>query len=394
MQFAIGLVTLIAGFALAAIIIWFGEFQYVLQSHKTYYATFRSAPGLQPKVPVRRAGIRIGEVQKVEYSSEYSLVVATITLDGDNILREGDEPTIDRSLLGDTYVDIDTRPDMQGVKDRPIVPAGSTLEGVSPPNLTKTIDEASDMVPNANKTLTQIETTAKAWAQVGDRTNSLIARNQEQIDQIVRDAQITLEKMNRTLDSIDEVLNPETRENLRITIRNVRDASKDLRPTIESANRTLDNIDQLAQDLKTVVEPFKTRSESIANNVDVSLANLNPTLIDVRAVVNEIRNGNGSLQRLYRSDELYMNLDAASVLLVQNLAKLRCILDDAQVFADKIARHPGELGVQGVFTRDKGLKEVPPGAVPRKHGFFKRDRGVVPAACPDCPPTTAPPLSQ
>ena len=45
MQFAVGVVTLIAGFALATLIIWFGQFQFLLQGHTTYYFTFANAPG-------------------------------------------------------------------------------------------------------------------------------------------------------------------------------------------------------------------------------------------------------------------------------------------------------------------------------------------------------------
>src|SRR5262245_20195101 len=120
MQFAIGLVTLIAGFSLGAIILWFGEFQMILEPQTRYYVLFKTAPGAEVKMPVRRAGIRVGEVTNVENSDADSQVVVTIELEGKNSLREGDEPRLLRELLGDAFVAIDTRPDMQGVPDRPL----------------------------------------------------------------------------------------------------------------------------------------------------------------------------------------------------------------------------------------------------------------------------------
>ena len=75
MQFAIGIVAVVAFFALAAMIIWFGELQSVFKERRLYYVYFKSAPGVEAKAPVRRAGIRIGEISRVEFSETDALVM-------------------------------------------------------------------------------------------------------------------------------------------------------------------------------------------------------------------------------------------------------------------------------------------------------------------------------
>src|SRR5687767_251172 len=88
MQFASGMVALLGLLALATMVILFGELQSVFRTHRTYYIAFTHAMGAEPKAPVRRAGMRIGEVERVDYDEKHSVVVATVRLEGDNLLRD------------------------------------------------------------------------------------------------------------------------------------------------------------------------------------------------------------------------------------------------------------------------------------------------------------------
>lgn len=383
MQFAVGLVTLVAGFALAAIIIWFGEFQFVFQPRKTYFVTFTNALGAEPSMPVRRAGMRIGEVRKVEYSPEWSLVVLEISLEGNNDLREGDEPTLkQQSLLGDYYVDIDVRPDMRGKPDRPVIPAGSTLEGRPAVGIEDALGAAEQLVPNANDTLLDIQRASKQWTDVGDTVNRLMRNNEQQINTILEQTRDSTERLAKTLESINSILDPTSQENLRATVQNVRNASEDLSPVIEATKKTIEQIstttgklDEVATNLSTATKPLAERSASTLQNLDESVMSLNEVLGDLKVMVRQFRTQDGTLKRLATDPSLYQNLDDAAVLLVRNLSELERVMGDLKVFSDKIARHPGELGVQGVLTRDKGLKDVPPSMLDSHHpkrGPFQR----------------------
>lgn len=381
MQFAIGIVTLIAGFALAAIIVWFGEFQFVLEPRKTYYVAFKNAPGIEVKVPVRRAGIRIGEVRDVEYDDERSLVIATIVLDPKFEIRQGDEPTLERGLLGDTYLDIETRFDMQGRPDRPVIPPGTALEGRSPIDPERMFEQATTLIPNSNEALLEVQKTSKAWTDVGERANKILAENEKKINIILEETRDSTERLANTLEAINNVLDPEGQENLKATISNVRKASDDLKPILESSRKTIEQINgtteqlnDVAKNLKAATKPLAERSESVTKNLDESVRSLNFVLADMKDILHQFRSQDGTLQRLVRDPAIYQNLDDASVLLVNSLAEFDKVLKDLRVFADKIARHPGELGVQGVLTKDSGLKTVDPDSRPRL--FHKRPAGA------------------
>lgn len=379
MQFSIGVVTLIAGFSLAAIIIWFGEFQFVLEPRKIYYVTYKNAPGVEPRVPVRRAGIRIGEVRDVAYDEKESLVIVTLAIDGRYELRKGDEPTIVRGLLGDTSIDVNTSFAMQGRPDRPLIPPGSTIEGRSPIDPNETIEQATTLVPNTNDALVEVQKVSRAWTEVGDRTNRFLKENEKKMNAILDETRDSTERLASTLESINNILDPEGQENLKVTIKNIRTASEELKPLIESSRKTIDQInsttselDEVAKNLKTATKPMAERSESTLANLDESAKSLNAVLADLKEILHRFRTQDGTIQRLMTDPSLYQNLDSASILFVQNLGELEKVMKDLRVFADKIARHPGELGVQGVITKDSGLKNVEPGSLDGKHRIFRR----------------------
>lgn len=369
MQFAVGIVTLVAAFALAAIILWFGEFQFALAPRKVYYVTFTNAMGAEPTMPVRRAGIRIGEVRSVEFDADTSLVVLTLWLDGDNELRDGDEPSLKPgSLLGDYFVDIEVDKQMRGKPDRAIIPPGSTLEGKPTFGLDTALSDASDLVPNANETMLGIQRATREWSDVGGMTKRLLNTNEERINQILEETRSSTERLAKTLESINNILDEKTQENLKVTVQNIRDASTELQPVIEATRKSIEQItqttgrlDEVATNLATATKPLAERGESTMKNLDESVGSLNVILADLREMVRKFRSGDGTIQKLVNDPSIYQNLDDASFLLVKNLAELEKVMANLKVFSDKIARHPGELGVQGVLTRDKGLKDVPPG---------------------------------
>jgi len=378
MQFSLGVLALISLIALASIIVWFGNFNNVFRAHRTYYVLLENALGAEPGIPVRRAGIRIGEVKSVEYDDEASKVALTIQLEGDNLLREGDEPSLkSQGFLGDTYLDIATRMDMRGKPNRPPIPPDSTLEGRPLTDPSQIVSEATDLAPNANEALIQLQKASNQWAGVGERANRLIDQNERRINIIAQDTTEAMERLNTTLESINNVLDPKTQENLRITLENVRKSSESLQPLIESSNKAISQIadttqklDEIATNMQKITKPLAERSETTMKNLDESVASMNSLLGDLSGIVRQFRQTDGTIQRLMTDPSIFQNVEEASAMLVSSLSELEPIMRDLSVFADKIARHPGELGVQGVVTPDAGLKEIPPKTA--RHGILHR----------------------
>jgi phospholipid/cholesterol/gamma-HCH transport system substrate-binding protein len=371
MQFAIGVVALVSLIALATIVLWFGDYGRMFQAQREYYVVMDNALGAEPGMPVRRAGIRIGQVRKVEYDDALSKVGLTIVLEGDNMLRVGDEPALkSEGILGDTYLDVAVNPRMQGKPNRPPIPSGSTLEGRPLLDFSQAVTKATDLAPAANQALQELQKASNQWAGVGERANRILDQNERRINIILQDATDSIDRLNTTLGGINNVLDPQTQQNLRETVANVRKTSEDLGPLVESSRKAIEQItsttqklDDVAGNLQRITKPLAERSDSTIKNLDESVASLNVLLTDLSALVRQFRTQDGTIQRLMRDPAIYQNLQDATSVLADALAELQPILENLSVFTDKIARHPGELGVQGVISRDSGLKEIPPGEV-------------------------------
>lgn len=377
MQFAIGLVTLMAFFALAAIIVWFGEFQFALTPRKTFYVLLQNAPGAEPKMPVRRAGIRVGEVTNVEYDDVHSVVALTIQLEGKNDLRVGDEPTLKRGLLGDSYLDIETRFDQRGKANRQPYPLETTLEGRSPIDTSATFQQATEIIPSATQTLAQLQAASENWSKVGETTNRMLQANDKQITAILQETRESMERLSNTLESFNKILDPATQENIRATAQNLRKNTDNLQPTVDQARKTMEQIsttvarlDEIGANLQQVTKPLAERTPKTMDNIDKASENLNLLLEDFRAVTADYRKKDGTMQRLVSDPALYQHVDEIAQMIIQNLGEFEKVMKDVRVFADKIARHPGSIGVQGAITKDNGLKEVDPSTVDPKRKPF------------------------
>ena len=62
MQFRIGMFVIVAGLVLTMMIVWFGESPSLFRDHVFVKVHYPDAPGVSEGIPVRKSGIRIGEV--------------------------------------------------------------------------------------------------------------------------------------------------------------------------------------------------------------------------------------------------------------------------------------------------------------------------------------------
>jgi phospholipid/cholesterol/gamma-HCH transport system substrate-binding protein len=366
MRLGVGLVTLLSGVALGAMVLWFGEFREVLEQRRTYYFLFKRAPGIQVDAPIRRAGLRIGRVTAVEYSDEFGRVAVTAQLTGVNQLRDGDEPVLKRELLGDAYIDIETVEEGRPRKDRPLIADGRTIEGRSGADLGDAMASFQQLAPDVQRAVNSIDKFASTWSGVGTRTDKLLADNEEMIGEILESARVNLDQISDLLAGLQELFNAEARKNIQSTIANMKEISTDLAPAAEKApalvdqfNETLSALEDLSANLAKVTKPLADRGDKLAVRVEGLLEDLSKLVDDLQDVTGRVRRSDGSFQRFINDPALYQNLSEATAQINDSLRHLEKIMLDVRVFSDKIARHPGELGVQGVLTRDKGLKTPP-----------------------------------
>src|SRR3954452_835091 len=109
MQFRIGMFVIVAGLVLTMLIVWFGESPLILRDHTYLTVHYREAPGVAEGTPVRKSGIRIGEVSSIEFDDRPNQpdgVLVTLSLDRKYKLKAGSVPRLSRSLIGDVTIDM------------------------------------------------------------------------------------------------------------------------------------------------------------------------------------------------------------------------------------------------------------------------------------------------
>ncbi|HEU5115464.1 MAG TPA: MlaD family protein, partial [Isosphaeraceae bacterium] len=67
MQFRIGMFVIVAGLVLTMLLVWFGESPSLFQDHRYVVVHYIQAPGVSEGIPVRKSGIRVGEVVAIQF---------------------------------------------------------------------------------------------------------------------------------------------------------------------------------------------------------------------------------------------------------------------------------------------------------------------------------------
>lgn len=461
-RFRLGLFVVGAAILLAIMSVFFGGSPRLFQARDRYVIVFDDAPGVVPGTPVRKSGVRIGEVEKVELDDTSSAVRVYIAIDKKYRLRNNEEPLIVPDLLSrDTTIDFVPLPPKplpvpaprsaavvpaQFVQAQPekgmgpppgpalpgeLVPPGSEIRGRAPPDIRAMLREATDVLPTAQMSLNQIrkslerldkiaplvENTLQEYAELARsvreavpeirRTNDDVRTAVAGFKDIGPEAKRTLEEVqgfarqysrlgervdvllqtnsdviDRTVKNVETItrqaaglLSDENIRNVTASLRSVQSLSKTLdeitvqakRETIPRFTETLGRVDSVLLNVNQAVKPLADRSDRIARNLDAAIDNLARTIGSFSDTLGPTANADGTVRRLFTDPTLFNNLNDASLMLARILPRVDRILQDVEVFADKIARHPESLGVGGVVRPSAGLKDAPPGASLRPH---------------------------
>jgi phospholipid/cholesterol/gamma-HCH transport system substrate-binding protein len=409
MRFRIGIFALASIILLAVLITLFGAFPTLFKRQSRYVVLFNDAPGVAVGTPVRRSGVRIGEVKRLDLDDVTGKVRITIAIDQPHPLFESDQVVLVHGLLtGDTTIDfVPRKPNGKPPDLTPIEP-GAEIVGAVQPDVATLLNQTSEMVPTTQETLNQIRKTlerfermaplaedtmreyrdlarasremipdlqrtneeaqvaARNWGRLGERLDVLVQANQ---DKAIK----ALENLNETVSRVGAVFNEENQRNVGVLLKNVRAGSeslesisknadelvKDSRQTMRRLNESMNRADKVIDNLTQATQPLAERSASVMKNVDESTTRLNRMLTELDDVLRVFTQGGGSLQRFLADPSLYNNLNDAACALVKILPRVDRILRDFEVFSDKLARHPESIGLGGALRPSAGLKEAP-----------------------------------
>jgi phospholipid/cholesterol/gamma-HCH transport system substrate-binding protein len=403
-RFRLGVFVLTSLVLLAALIWLFGSAPSLFKQHRSYTISFREAPGLNPGASVRRSGVRVGEVKSVELDDQTGEVRVEISVEKKYTIRRSDRPTLVQALIGGgASIDLVAA----RVPDADLSPAepGECLAGVCQTGVSGFLDQASDVVPETHHALEDarrvmkrleqmaplledavreyrdlakttreavptmtravedVQAGARTWTRFGERLDTMVQTNQDRVSR-------AMEALNDTLRRIGDTFNEENQRNLAVVLQNVRTSSENLdsvtkntdelmkesRVAVKRINDAVARADEAMDNIQDATRPLAERSSSVMKNLEEGTEKLNLLLTDMRDVVKLVFSGDGTLRKLATDPDLYNHIDESVVMLTRLLPRVECILRDAEVFADKLARHPELIGAGGIVQPSLGLK--------------------------------------
>ncbi|HEX4589886.1 MAG TPA: MlaD family protein [Gemmataceae bacterium] len=438
-RFRLGLFVAAATILLCVLILMFGgSAGRLFVGQNTYVIPFNNAPGVNKGTPVRRSGVKIGAVTKVELDDKTGKVLVTIAVDKKYTVWNTDVAVISQDLLSrDVTIDLENQPatprlaapqpvpapktDVKQVGGIDVggdqfaagqpppgppepapgqpLPPGSTIPGRSPGGPSSALESFQTVVPALEQALNAIRRSAERLEQAIPELDAG-AREFTALGRSIREA---VPEIRRTNDEIQALLRnfrnagpgiQRTNEELQVAIRNFGSVAERI-DVFMAANqdriaRAVDQTTDVLQRMSNVLsdENQRTLTSALHNSDDLlkesaktnrqlqgtiatadrALRNFDVAAERLARVIGTVGDalaplaqggGGGTIQRFFTDPSLYNNLNQAACQISNIMPRLDRILRDAEVFADKIARHPESLGVGGAVRPSAGLKEAP-----------------------------------
>ena len=260
----------------SAVLLWMtfavGKYEFGEKRGYTLQAVFDSVAGLDAKAAVRMAGVKIGTVERVEL--EDSRAKVTIRIYPDVKIQHGTKAMVKTlGLLGEKYVEL-VPPEISAKEAA--APQGSRYfqEGeriqvtVSPSDVDKLINQLSsisDDVKQVTASLRQVFGSEQGTRSMEDILADLrrtTANIQEFSYALRSDGSEVVMRLNDLVASLNGVVS-ENRDNLKVTMENVREASKNAELALASIESTARKIDRGEGTLGKLVS-----DDSMYNSVD------------------------------------------------------------------------------------------------------------------------------
>ena len=290
MKYRLGIFVLGAAILLAVLVVLFGEFRGLFKGQVPYALVVPQAPGVVEGTPIRKSGIRIGEVTSVDLDPDTGAVTIRFYVETKYKLRRSDLATLGRGLvMGDASINFTPKPD----GDRTFAERGHVFASPSADEFTRTLDQARDLLPISRDAIEEMRQTAKRFNEFIPelrRTNAElqvtlgnVGRAAEGVDNLLRGNQ---ERIATAIDNfatvagrIADFMTPENQKNLDAIVRNFRTFSDELPKVMSPENRelfndTLKNAQAALKNIQAASERLTTLlSEENQANVTETLRN-------------------------------------------------------------------------------------------------------------------------
>jgi phospholipid/cholesterol/gamma-HCH transport system substrate-binding protein len=308
----VGILILVSLGILAVFILVMGGISF--QKTYTVYVDFDNPGGLQSGAPVRIAGVKVGDVEELEFKggiidpqvNRRVLVRAKVSIQQkvkSTIHDDADFYVTTQGVLGEQFMQIDP-----GTPARPVLAENAIVKGIDPPRLDLFLAKAYELL---------------------DTTVTGINNNRQLLSDMAVNAAGLMKNLNGVLGDNRDRIN-RTMENLEKLSTEANALTHDARARIDDprVDRTLSNIDAISGDIRKDSGPMlKDAREALANANRATAAigseeqaaklkksfedlaelatRADATAADAQAIVAHIKKGEGTVGALVMDEEVY-----------------------------------------------------------------------------------------
>jgi phospholipid/cholesterol/gamma-HCH transport system substrate-binding protein len=292
----VGVFVLIALCALVWLIFIFGDLPTVVTQLRSFnvYVQFPQAPGVERDTPVRFAGYQIGRVVAVEpprvmrdliSGQEYhqTLVVLAINKQFINI-PSNVRVKLMRRGLGSSYIELEEDP-------------------------TKPLTRLDPNKPES----VYLYAGARLQGSTGMTSEFFPEESQKKLDQLTTALKTLIDNANTIIGDVNN------QRNIKASLANLSEATK-------QATSTLKELEKFSDAGTAAFSSASADVRNVSNSLIETSVELNKTVVEVRALVHKINEGQGSASRFVNDASLYENLLDSSLELQQAMEELKLLL--------------------------------------------------------------------
>jgi phospholipid/cholesterol/gamma-HCH transport system substrate-binding protein len=293
LRFRIGVFVLAGLLLLAVLITLFGSFPRLFVRSHEYTVRFADAPGVEQGTPVRRSGVRVGEVKRVSLDDETGEVRVVVVIEHQYTIRRNEQPTLVHGLLGgDTSIDFIPARAAGEEADRSPVPPGSELAGVRQPTVNTLLTGAAEVLPTTQEALNDIRKAAQRYERMAD----LVEQTTREYRDLAKATRDMMPELRKTNDEIRELA------------KSGREAVPDVRKTNDQLQATLITWQKTGERAKLILDKNEEKISESLDSLNESLKRTNNLLNDenqrnLAAALKNIRTGTDNLPAISKNTE-------------------------------------------------------------------------------------------
>ena len=342
---------------------------------------FPATPGVHKNTTVQKNGVQIGRVLEIDLQD--TGVVLTLAINKDVTLRYHDICRIKMGslLTGEAilefssampserliYFDVNNDgllDDQETAQSQAVVPDGGDLSLG-----TVVVDPLSALLAmqqNMTKTFASIQRAgggidqaANEFTALKKNLNSSFSDNESDLKKAVRKTEEAMTRFATAMTAIDTIVgDPQVTAKLKqafqqfpVILQQAGDTMNSVQVTMKQFESVGENAQVNLEHLQRFTQPLGERGEQLVESITSSVEDFDSLVTKMDQMVTTLNSSRGSLHKLIHDDELYDQIRRTSMNVEDATKRLRPIMNDLRIFADKIATDPRQLGVSGALNR-------------------------------------------